>query len=149
MRTESIVQDYQHPQPGATSTFTIDERVQREIQSNGIAKPKGYTVSYHGNSEVEKMHFGPKHPMKPWRLTLTNKIVMAYGMHEAMDLYMSRAATNQELTQFHKQEYIDFLQRQVIQDHENLVLATACLAPGRPKLTKSPESRPPTDSFQT
>jgi histone deacetylase HOS2 len=71
-------------------------------------------VSYHGSPEVEKMHFGPKHPMKPWRLTLTNKIVLAYGMHEAMDLYMSRAATNQELTQFHKQEYIDFLQRYVI-----------------------------------
>lgn len=115
MRADSIVQDYQHPQPGTTSTFTIDERVQREILSNGIARPKGYTVSYHGNPEVEKMHFGPKHPMKPWRLTLTNKIVMAYGMHEAMDLYMARAATNQELTQFHKQEYIDFLQRSVNQ----------------------------------
>lgn len=111
MRTDSIVQDYQHPQPGTTSTLTLDERVQREILHNGIVRPKGYTVSYHGNPEVEKMHFGPKHPMKPWRLTLTNKIVMAYGMHEAMDFYMARAATNQELTQFHKQEYIDFLQR--------------------------------------
>ncbi len=106
-----VVQEYHQPQPGNTSTFTVDERSQREILSNGISRPKGYTVSYHGNPEVEKMHFGPKHPMKPWRLTLTNKIVMAYGMHEAMDLYMARAATNQELTEFHKQEYIDFLQR--------------------------------------
>lgn len=111
MGRSSIVQDYHHPQPGTTSTFTIDEKVQREILSNGISRPKGYTVSYHGNPEVEKMHFGPKHPMKPWRLTLTNKIVMAYGMHDAMDLYMSRAATNQELTEFHKQDYVDFLQR--------------------------------------
>lgn len=106
-----IVQEFQNPQPGNTSTFTLDERAQREILANGITRPKGYTVSYHANPEVEKMHFGPKHPMKPWRLTLTNKIVLAYGMHEAMDVYMARAATNQELIEFHKPEYIDFLQR--------------------------------------
>ena len=111
MGRASIVQEYQHPQPGTTATFTIDEKAQDNILRDGFRKPQGYTVSYHGNPEVEKMHFGPKHPMKPWRLTLTNKIVMAYGMHEAMDVYMSRAATSQELTQFHKQEYIDFLQR--------------------------------------
>lgn len=106
-----IVQEFQNPQPGNTSTFTLDERAQREILANGITRPKGYTVSYHANPGVEKMHFGPKHPMKPWRLTLTNKIVLAYGMHEAMDVYMARAATNQELIEFHKPEYIDFLQR--------------------------------------
>lgn len=106
-----IVQEYQNPQPGNTPTFAVDDRTQREILTNGIPRPRGYIVSYHANPEVEKMHFGPKHPMKPWRLTLTNKIVMAYGMHEAMDLYMARAATNQELTEFHKPEYIDFLQR--------------------------------------
>ena len=109
MGRSSIVQEYS--QPGTTSTFSIDEKAQNAILYEGIKRPKGYTVSYHGNPEVEKMHFGPKHPMKPWRLTLTNKIVLAYGMHEAMDVYLSRAATNQELTQFHKQEYIDFLQR--------------------------------------
>lgn len=113
MARTAIVQDYRHPQPGTSSTFSIDEKIQREILNNGIEKPKGYTVSYHANPEVEKMHFGQKHPMKPWRLTLTNKIVMAYGMHEAMDFYLSRAATNQELTEFHKNEYIEFLQRYV------------------------------------
>ena len=111
MTKTSVVQDYKHPQPGTTSTLTIDEKVQREIRNNGIRRPKGYTVSYHANPEMEKMHFGPKHPMKPWRLTLTNKIVMAYGMHEAMDLYIPRAATSQELKEFHREDYIDFLQR--------------------------------------
>ncbi|MCJ1370992.1 histone deacetylase [Loxospora ochrophaea] len=111
MARTSIVQNYQHPQPGTTSTFTLDEKVQHEILKNGITKPKGYTVSYHANPEVEKQHFGQTHPMKPWRLTLTNKIVLAYGMHEAMDLYLSRAATNQELEGFHTSDYIEFLQR--------------------------------------
>ena len=107
----AIVHDYHHPQPGSTPTFTLDEKVQRAILQNGIERPKGYTVSYHGNPAVERQHFGERHPMKPWRLTLTNKIVLAYGMHDAMDLYLSRAATNQELTEFHTEDYIDFLQR--------------------------------------
>lgn len=111
MTKQSIVQDYKHPQPGTTSTFTVDEKVRREVWNNGIRRPKGYVVSYHANPDMEKMHFGPKHPMKPWRLTLTNKIVLAYGMHEAMDLYIPRAATPQELKEFHREDYIDFLQR--------------------------------------
>lgn len=111
MTKQSVVQDYKHPQPGTTSTFTVDEKVRREVWNNGIRRPKGYVVSYHANPDMEKMHFGPKHPMKPWRLTLTNKIVLAYGMHEAMDLYIPRAATPQELKEFHREDYIEFLQR--------------------------------------
>ncbi len=113
MARTATVQDYRHPQPGTTSTFSIDEKIQREIINNGIERPKGYTVSYHSNPEVEKMHFGQKHPMKPWRLTLTSKLVQAYGMYEAMDMHLSRAATHQEMTEFHKEDYIEFLQRLV------------------------------------
>lgn len=113
MTKGSVVQDYKHPQPGATSTLTVDEKIQREIRKNGIQRPKGYTVSYHVIPEMEKMHFGPKHPMKPWRLTLTNKIVLSYGLHEAMDLYIPRAATEEELENFHRSDYIQFLQTYV------------------------------------
>lgn len=111
MTRSAVVNDYNHPQPGATSTLTLDEKVAREIIKNGIQRPKGYVVSYHANPEVERMHFGPKHPMKPWRLTLTNKIIIAYGMHEAMDVYVPRAATYQEMTEYHKDDYIEFLSR--------------------------------------
>ncbi len=114
MARVSIVQDYQHPQPGSSSTLTIDEKVQREILKNGIVKPKGYTVSWHANPEVEKHHFGQSHPMKPWRLTLTKELVMAYGMHQAMDLYLARAATDEEMAEFHKEDYLEFLQRSAL-----------------------------------
>src|SRR5271155_5326772 len=90
-------------------TFLLSAKIQQEIERNHIARPKGYTVSWHANPEVENHHFGMTHPMKPWRLTLTKEIVMAYGMHTAMDSYLSRAATPEELTEFHKSEYIDFL----------------------------------------
>jgi histone deacetylase HOS2 len=111
MARSTIVHDYSNPQRGTTPTFTLDELVQHSIIQNDIERPKGYTVSYHANKAVEGKHFGPSHPMKPWRLTLTNKIVLAYGMQDAMDMYQSRAATYQELTQFHSEDYIEFLQR--------------------------------------
>ena len=95
----------------STPTLTLDDRIQREIERNGITRPTGYTVSWHANPEVEKHHFGPWHPMNPWRLTMTKEIVLAYGMHTAMDTYLSRSATREELVEFHKEDYIDFLSR--------------------------------------
>ena len=108
MARTSVVQEYEAP---ATPTFTLDDRIQNEIEKNGIERPKGYTVSWHNNAEVEMHHFGQSHPMKPWRLTLTKQLVMAYGMHTAMDTYLSRAATKEEMAEFHKEDYLEFLQR--------------------------------------
>jgi histone deacetylase HOS2 len=109
MTRTSIVQDYEAPQPGATSTLTPDDRIQIEILRNGVVRPQGYTVSWHHNPMVEKNHFGEKHPMKPWRLTLTKELVLAYGMHEAMDMYHCRAASMEEMAEFHKADYLNFL----------------------------------------
>ena len=109
MAKTSIVQDYKHPQRGATSTLTLDEKIQQESIKNNIRRPQGITVSYHANPEMEDMHFGHRHPMKPWRLTLTNKIVLSYGMHKAMDIYKPRKATPEEIGDFHKEDYVEFL----------------------------------------
>jgi histone deacetylase HOS2 len=49
--------------------------------------------------------------MKPHRLTLTNHLVVGYGLHKKMDMYNPRAATKEELEAFHDEDYIDFLQR--------------------------------------
>ncbi|KAI9728325.1 MAG: histone deacetylase [Cirrosporium novae-zelandiae] len=106
----SVVQDYNFPQPGSTSTLTLDQKTQNEIAQSPIPRPSGYDVSWHFNPEVERHHFGQTHPMKPWRLTLTKQLVIAYGMYEAMDLYLTRAATRQEVAEFHRDDYIDFLQ---------------------------------------
>ncbi|KAI9811128.1 MAG: histone deacetylase [Thelocarpon impressellum] len=110
MARSSIVQEYQDPVHDSP-TLRLDQKVEREIQRNGVERPKGYTVSWHNNAEVEQHHFGQAHPMKPWRLTLTKQLVMAYGMHTAMDTYQARAATREELADFHKEDYLDFLRR--------------------------------------
>lgn len=79
--------------------------------ANGIEVPKGYKVSYHYNADVESHHFGRHHPMKPWRLTLTKQLVLSYGLQHAMELSEPPAATVEELSIFHKRDYVNFLAR--------------------------------------
>lgn len=52
--------------------------------------------------------------MKPARLTLTNALVTGYGLHKQMDCYLNpRAATQEELEQYHDHDYVEFLKRYV------------------------------------
>ncbi|PRT54582.1 putative histone deacetylase HOS2 [Wickerhamiella sorbophila] len=93
------------------STFSRDSKSEEERPlyedfTNGW-KPK---VSYHFNEEAAQFHFGMKHPMKPFRLMLTDHLVLSYGMHNKMDWYKPRAATEDEIEQFHADEYVKFLQ---------------------------------------
>ena len=112
MARSSIVQEY-GPAPDQQPTLTLDHKTAhlRQTLANGIPRPQGYRVSWHANPAVEPHHFGQSHPMKPWRLTLTKQLVMAYGMHHAMDLYLSRAATYEEMADFHREDYLEFLQQ--------------------------------------
>ncbi|GAA5888048.1 hypothetical protein JCM16303_000192 [Sporobolomyces ruberrimus] len=68
-------------------------------------------VSYYFPKGVGEYHFGERHPMKPHRLTLTNHLVIGYGLHQKMDMYAPRAATQEELSMFHDADYVDFLSR--------------------------------------
>ncbi|KAK4052999.1 histone deacetylase [Microbotryomycetes sp. JL221] len=77
----------------------------------GVGSHSQPRVSYYFPRGVGEYHFGERHPMKPHRLTLTNHLVMGYGLHKKMDVFDPRAATAEELTQFHDSDYIDFLSR--------------------------------------
>ncbi|KAF2186645.1 histone deacetylase 3 [Zopfia rhizophila CBS 207.26] len=83
--------------------------IQKEAEEYGMEKPQGYNVSFHYNPHVEYHHFGSSHPMKPWRLTLTKQLVLAYGLEYTMDLYEPRPASFDELAIFHDREYLTFL----------------------------------------
>ena len=55
-----------------------------------------------------------RHPMKPHRLTLTNALVMGYGLDKQIHhIYDPRPATKEELEIYHDGDYIDFLSRSV------------------------------------
>ena len=34
-------------------------------------------------------YYGANHPMKPHRLAMTHSLVLAYGLHEGMEVYVS------------------------------------------------------------
>lgn len=52
--------------------------------------------------------------MKPHRLTLTNALVLGYGLDKQIHyMFDPRPATEAELTAYHDSDYIDFLSRKV------------------------------------
>ncbi|CAJ2500968.1 Uu.00g038210.m01.CDS01 [Anthostomella pinea] len=108
---EPVVKKFIKPlyRPSDMENAAYLNKIKHFAHEYGITKPKGSKVSFHYNAEMEKYHFGEHHPMKPWRLTLTKSLVSAYGMNFAMDNYTSRAATYEELTSFHTDDYIDHL----------------------------------------
>ncbi|KAG5437912.1 hypothetical protein PCANB_000258 [Pneumocystis canis] len=87
-----------------TTTFTTKSMEKPQICFK-TGRPKLKAISYHHEEE------GEGHPMKPHRLTLTNHLILGYGLHKYMDIYRPRRATDEELEQFHSVEYIDFLKR--------------------------------------
>ncbi|KAG5994976.1 hypothetical protein E4U52_000524 [Claviceps spartinae] len=110
--SDSIVEQYDKQPLGRASEMENTEfykKCKRLAQESGVTRPKGYNVSFHCNPEMEKHHFGMTHPMKPWRLTLSKSLIYSYGMSFAMDNYISRAATYEELSSFHATDYLDFL----------------------------------------
>jgi histone deacetylase HOS2 len=49
--------------------------------------------------------------MKAYRLTLTNELVLGYGLHNYMQVHAPRKATEEEIEQFHSSDYVDYLSR--------------------------------------
>eukprot|EP01116_Phalansterium_solitarium_P024049 TRINITY_DN868_c0_g7_i1.p1 TRINITY_DN868_c0_g7~~TRINITY_DN868_c0_g7_i1.p1 ORF type:complete len:432 (+),score=153.89 TRINITY_DN868_c0_g7_i1:107-1402(+) len=69
------------------------------------------TVAYFYDPNVGNFHFGANHPMKPHRLALTHNLILHYGLYKKMQVYRPRAATVEDLTSFHSDDYINFLSR--------------------------------------
>ncbi|GAB7366248.1 hypothetical protein MBLNU230_g7805t1 [Neophaeotheca triangularis] len=98
----------------------LRQRIMQNVEENGITAPKGHKVSFHYNSQVENMHFGRTHPMKPWRLTLTKHLVLAYGLQYAMTTHEAMPATKDAVRAFHDPDYVDFLSQVSPQTFEKL-----------------------------
>lgn len=77
--------------------------------ANNVRPHSNPKVSYYHPVGVGNYHYGERHPMKPARLTLTNRLVLAYGLHKHMDVYTPREATKEELEMFHDSDYVNFL----------------------------------------
>jgi len=54
-------------------------------------------VSYYIQDDVGLYHYGPGHPMKPHRLRLTGKLIIAYGLYRKMTVYKSQVSADYEM----------------------------------------------------
>ncbi|CEH12470.1 histone deacetylase [Ceraceosorus bombacis] len=68
-------------------------------------------VTYIHDEDVGNYSYGYGHPMKPHRMRMTHNLVSNYGLHRYMHLVRPRRATREQMTAFHTDEYVDFLQR--------------------------------------
>ncbi|CAH2094028.1 unnamed protein product [Euphydryas editha] len=67
-------------------------------------------VAYFYNADVGNFHYGPGHPMKPHRLSVTHSLVLNYGLHKKMQIYRPYRANAHDMCRFHSEDYIEFLQ---------------------------------------
>ncbi|XP_070381498.1 histone deacetylase 3 isoform X1 [Dermacentor albipictus] len=68
-------------------------------------------VMYFWDPDVGNFHYGPGHPMKPQRLSVTHSLVMHYGLFKKMQVFRPYHASSHDMCRFHSEEYIDFLER--------------------------------------
>ncbi|KAJ5888181.1 histone deacetylase [Penicillium taxi] len=78
--------------------------------SNG-AGANNKKVAYFYDSDVGNYAYVSGHPMKPHRIRMTHSLVMNYGLYKKMEIYRAKPASKYEMTQFHTDEYIDFLSK--------------------------------------
>ncbi|KAF7553794.1 hypothetical protein G7Z17_g3391 [Cylindrodendrum hubeiense] len=75
----------------------------------GGASPK--KVAYFYDSDIGNYAYVTGHPMKPHRIRLAHSLIMQYNLYQKMEIYRAKPATRGEMTQFHTDDYIDFLQK--------------------------------------
>ncbi|KAL4808957.1 hypothetical protein BDV18DRAFT_92541 [Aspergillus unguis] len=80
------------------------------INLNGAAD-RSKRVAYFYDSDVGNYAYVSGHPMKPHRIRMTHSLVMNYSLYKKMEIYRAKPASKFEMTQFHTDEYIDFLSK--------------------------------------
>ncbi|KAG4090852.1 hypothetical protein H8356DRAFT_1711036 [Neocallimastix lanati (nom. inval.)] len=68
-------------------------------------------VSYFYDPDVGNFQFAPHHPMKPLRIRMTHDLILEYGLFNKLEIFRPIRATSKEMTHFHTEEYINFLQK--------------------------------------
>ncbi|KAB5549538.1 histone deacetylase RPD3-like protein [Coniochaeta sp. 2T2.1] len=66
-------------------------------------------VAYFYDSDIGNYAYVTGHPMKPHRIRLAHSLVMNYDIYKFLEIYRAKPAVFAEMTQFHTDEYIDFL----------------------------------------
>ncbi|MCJ1348426.1 histone deacetylase [Peltigera leucophlebia] len=68
-------------------------------------------VAYFYDSDVGNYAYVAGHPMKPHRIRMAHSLIMNYGLYKKMEIYRAKPASQLEMSQFHTDEYVDFLKK--------------------------------------
>ncbi|KAI9653693.1 MAG: histone deacetylase [Alyxoria varia] len=68
-------------------------------------------VAYFYDSDVGNFAYTSGHPMKPHRIRIAHSLILNTGLYRKMEIYRAKPATKLEMTQFHTDEYVDFLSK--------------------------------------
>ncbi|CAD6584257.1 MAG: histone deacetylase [Tremellales sp. Tagirdzhanova-0007] len=71
---------------------------------------KSFCLNY-ASLSVAEINTVEGHPMKPTRIRMCHSLVMNYGLYKKMEIFRAKPATKREMSQFHTDEYVDFLHR--------------------------------------
>mmetsp|Transcript_41984 Transcript_41984/g.69862 ORF Transcript_41984/g.69862 Transcript_41984/m.69862 type:complete len:461 (+) Transcript_41984:65-1447(+) len=67
-------------------------------------------MDYFYDAQIGNFHFGEGHPMRPHRVRLTHHLIVNYGLYKHMNVFRPKPATQKDLTAFHSDDFIRFLQ---------------------------------------
>ncbi len=67
-------------------------------------------VAYFYDDEIGNAYYGPGHPMKPHRIRMAHNLILAYGLYKKMEIYRPTLMSEDQMTKFHSDDYIHFLQ---------------------------------------
>ncbi|KAL7751607.1 hypothetical protein RI367_003072 [Sorochytrium milnesiophthora] len=59
---------------------------------------------------IGSFHYAPVHPMKPFRIRMTDSLVKTYGLYQKMKVVRPTPATFLQMAKFHTDDYLNFLQ---------------------------------------
>ncbi|KAK1779509.1 hypothetical protein QBC45DRAFT_411290 [Copromyces sp. CBS 386.78] len=93
------------------STFTDPAGVARDEPLYTVVHNDKKRVAYFYDSDIGNYAYVTGHPMKPHRIRLAHSLVMNYNVYKFLEVYRAKPAVTAEMTQFHTDEYIEFLQK--------------------------------------
>src|SRR6185312_16941086 len=85
--------------------------ISSSVLSSNEFSPCTQSIAYIHDPSIGYYHYGPGHPMKPYRLALTHDLVVHYELPDHMRVVRGRQASPQDLLKFHSPDYVEFLQR--------------------------------------
>jgi acetoin utilization deacetylase AcuC-like enzyme len=81
-----------------------------ESHSNALSKSNSKErVTYYYDEEIGNFYYGMSHPMKPHRMRMAHTLVTNYGLYKHMQVIRPQLTSEDEMTGFHADDYVQFL----------------------------------------